>query len=213
MISNTDNRAVTPWASYDGLVWAKFIDEDCLDQKAENDNILMRLADVLLMYAEAKIELGEIDESVLNAMNQVRARAYGVSVNQTTDYPEITGDSQTELRKALRIERRMEFAMENVIRYNDIIRWRLAEKVLNNPRYGMLNPPELKERVVDKGLWFFAETPPIDEDGVVDFQPLYEQGFIRLLRDRNFDPTKHYLWPIPSSEILINENMTQNPGY
>ncbi|HHX69982.1 MAG TPA: RagB/SusD family nutrient uptake outer membrane protein, partial [Gallicola sp.] len=28
-----------------------------------------------------------------------------------------------------------------------------------------------------------------------------------------FDASKHYLWPIPTTEIIINENMTQNPGY
>ncbi len=30
---------------------------------------------------------------------------------------------------------------------------------------------------------------------------------------RSFDPSKHYLWPFPQSEIDINENLVQNPGY
>ena len=51
------------------------------------------------MYAEAKIELNEIDASVLNAMNQVRARAYGVAVTNTSAYPAITTTDQTALRK------------------------------------------------------------------------------------------------------------------
>ena len=35
------------------------------------------------MYAEAKMELNEIDDSVLEAINRVRARAYGVEVSAT----------------------------------------------------------------------------------------------------------------------------------
>lgn len=211
--ANADNRAVDTWAAFNGLVWAKHIDEGWLDQKADNDNILMRYADVLLMYAEAKIELGEIDQTVLDAMNDVRARAYGVNRSETASYPEITITNQTELKNLLRVERRMEFAQENALRYNDVIRWRLAEKTFNLPRYGMLDVEELREKVVNKGLWFFPETPAIDDDGVADFKPMYDKGLIKLLINRSFDPAKHYLWPIPVSEIVINENMKQNPGY
>ena len=72
----------------------------------------MRYADVLLMYAEAKIELNEIDNSVLNAINSVRARAYGVDAANVAMYPAVTTTDQTELRKTVRIERRMELANE-----------------------------------------------------------------------------------------------------
>lgn len=213
LVDNKDNRAVVQWCSYNGLAWAKHIDEDYLDLRSENDNLIMRYADVLLMYAEAKIELGEIDDSVLDAMNQVRARAYKVEVTDVSSYPAITETEQNKLRRILRTERRMEFAKENTIRYNDILRWRIAEKVLNLPQYGILDVAQLREEVVNQGLWFLPEAPSIDEDGVVDLSPLYEKGLIRFLSQRNFDPAKHYLWPIPTTEIQINENMTQNPGY
>ena len=213
LVKNNDNRAVDTWAPFNGLAWAKYVDDTWIDQITDNDNILMRYADVLLMYAEAKIELNDIDVTVTNAINQVRARAYGVDVSETSSYPEVILTDQNELRKSLRIERRMEFAKENAIRYWDIMRWRLAEKVLNLPRYGMLDVADLKEKVVSKGLWFFPEIPPIDEDGIADFQPMYEKGLVRILVTRSFDAPKHYLWPIPTTEIIINENMTQNPGY
>ena len=213
MVSNTDNRAVLQYASYNALVWKKKIDEDWLDLQTDPDNIVMRYADVLLMYAEAKIELNEIDQSVLDAMNMVRARAYKVDYTETTFYPAITTTDQEELRKILRIERRMEFAFEGT-RYHDLIRWRLAEKALNNhPIFGILDPADLKDKLVSKGLWFFPETPEIDEDGLPDFSAMYEQGLIKLLAERTFDVSKQYLWPIPSTEIEINTNMKQNPGY
>src|SRR5699024_8221756 len=99
-----------------------------------------------------------IDESVLNAINRVRARAYGVTLNDTNLYPAVSTTDQSRLRKILRMERRMEFAFEGK-RYADIIRWQIADKVLNRPIYGMLDPGELRQKIVDKGLWFFPDTP------------------------------------------------------
>jgi hypothetical protein len=95
----------------------------------------------------------------------------------------------------------------------DIIRWKLAEKVLNLPNYGMLDVAALRTKVVNMGLWFFPNTPQIDNDGVADFSPIYNAGLIKLLGFRTFYSNKQYLWPIPSKEILINANLTQNPNY
>lgn len=210
---NHDTRTNKTYASFNALLWKKGVDEDWSDdKKPEVDKFIIRYADILLMYAEAKIELGEIDDSVLDAMNMIRARAYGVDKDDIASYPAITSTDQAELRKTVRIERRMELAYEG-LRYMDIIRWRLAEKVLNTNVYGMLDPAELKEKLVDKGLWFFPEVPPVDEDGVPNFDAIYNQGLIKLLAIRSFDPAAHYLWPIPSKEVLINDNLSQNPGY
>ncbi|WP_321343094.1 RagB/SusD family nutrient uptake outer membrane protein [uncultured Draconibacterium sp.] len=212
-VTNNDTKSNAAYASFNGLAWRKGIDTDWSDNKrTDPDKIIMRYADVLLMYAEAKIELNEIDESVFDAINQVRARAYGVSVDDVANYPAVTVTDQAELRKELRIERRMELAFEGR-RYMDLMRWKLAEKTLNIPTYGLLDVAELREKVVNQGLWFFPETPEIDEDGIADFSPMYNAGLIKLLGLRTFDASKQYLWPIPSKEILINENLVQNEGY
>jgi hypothetical protein len=211
--TNNDSRGTIQWASWNGLVWKKGVNEDWSDDRlTDPEKKIIRYADVLLMYAEASIELNNIDQSVLDAINQVRARAYQVAVEETDRYPAVTTTDQSALRQAVRLERRMEFALEN-LRYMDIIRWGLAEKVLNNDIYGMLDVAELREKVVARDLWFFPETPPVDEDGVADFTPMYEKGLIKLLADRNFDAGRQYLWPIPTKEILINGNMRQNSGY
>lgn len=212
-VENRDTRSVAEYASFNGLVWKKGIDGDWLlnSWRTEPDRIIMRFADVLLLYAEAKIELNEIDESVVDAINQVRARAYGVAPAAKADYPAVAMADQASLRKTLRIERRMEFALEG-IRYMDIIRWQLAEKVLNKPNYGLLDPADLREKVTSKGLWFFPETPEIDEDGVADFSSLAAAGLIKQLAVRKFDASRQYLWPIPSTEVLTS-GLTQNPNY
>lgn len=210
---NNDTRSVAQFTSYNGLVLKKGVDTDWSDDNlTDPDKVIVRFADVLLMYAEASIELDQIDQSVLEAINTVRARAYKVPVSQTESYPAITTTDQGALRRLVRIERRMEFAMEG-LRYMDLIRWRLAEKVLNRNIYGMLDVEELKAKVVNQGLWFFPEVPQIDEDGSPDFSAMYNAGLINLLAIREFDPGKQYLWPIPTSEILINDNLEQNPGY
>jgi hypothetical protein len=211
--TNNDTRSIGQYASYNGLALKKGIDESWTDDnQADPEKKIIRFADVLLIYAEASIELNQIDQTVLDAMNMVRARAYKVSKDQIESYPEITTTDQAELRKLVRIERRMEFSDEG-LRYMDIIRWRIAEKVLNRDTYGMLDVTELREKVVNPGLWFFPWTPEIDEDGSPDFSSLYNAGLIKLLSTRDFDASKQYLWPIPTSEILINENLDQNPGY
>lgn len=212
MINNKDTRSVDTYAAYNGLALKKGVDEDWTDDNETDFDIrIMRYADILLMYAEAKIELDEIDPTVLAAMNEVRARAYQVEKDEITEYPEISSLDQHELRKILRNERRVEFAWENR-RFFDLMRWRIADEALTRPIYGLLDPAELKERIIDKDLWFWSETPEIDENGLPDFSSLYEAGHIKLLVERNFDE-RQYLFPIPSKEILINKNLTQNPGY
>ncbi len=98
------------------------------------NNKVIRYADVLLMYAEACCELGGADlTAAKNALNEVRTRAglatfpgytYKVNgINQTTT------DTQEDLRKAIRHERRVELAME-AHRWFDLCRWGVAKATL-----------------------------------------------------------------------------------
>ena len=211
-VTNNDSKGVTQHSVYSGLIWKKWIDETWNDDnKADPDMFIVRYADVLLMYAEAKIELGNIDQSVLDAMNMVRARAYGVNKSQTSGYPEINTSDQDRLRTILRMERRMELCFEGR-RYMDLIRWKAAEIALNYAKYGWYTSVVMK-KIVNDGLWPLPAIPQIDEYGIPNLTPIYEKGYYSLLSDWKFDASKNYLFPIPSSEILINNNLTQNPNY
>lgn len=77
----------------------------------------------------------------------------------------------------------------------------------------MLDVADLRTKVVQPGLWFFPTTPDIDENGTPNLLPMYEAGLVRRLAVRTFDASKQYIWPIPTKEILINENLDQNSGY
>jgi hypothetical protein len=160
---------------------------------------------MLLTYAEAKVELNEIDASVLDAINMVRARAYNVPVTETTLYPTVTTTDPVELRKIVRRERRVEFPREG-LRYMDLIRWKLAEKALTRPVIGLPDP-----LVQNRSKWPFPGVTPLDEDGIADYS-----GFgndVKIVAQRNFDKTRQYLWPIPAIELRVNPKLIQNPNY
>lgn len=96
------------------------------ENMSEINYMILRYADVLLMYAEAKNELGELTEDIWNTtVREVRRRA-GFAQSSALDYP---GSDPEVLRTHIRYERRAEFAGEGYY-YNDIRRWKIAETVL-----------------------------------------------------------------------------------
>jgi starch-binding outer membrane protein, SusD/RagB family len=92
--------------------------------------ILLRYAEILLTYAEAKVELNSIDNGVYDAINAIRERP-------DVAMPAITpGKTQAELRDIIRHERLVELAFEGQ-RYFDIRRWQIAGDVMPGKVYGM----------------------------------------------------------------------------
>lgn len=77
---NADINSGAAWTSFAnaglGYIWKKFSNETVEAINTQTCNVpLMRYAELLLTYAEAKIELGELDDSVYDAINQVRNRS------------------------------------------------------------------------------------------------------------------------------------------
>jgi hypothetical protein len=139
--------------------------------------ILLRFAEVLLTYAEAKIELNQIDQSVYDAINRVRTRS-------DVGLPALTsGLTQAELRNIVRRERTIELAWEGWHLF-DIRRWKTAATVMPGKVYGIT--------YVSGANLVTVEVPSV------------------LI---TFDPAKHYLWPVPQTEAVLNPNLGQNPGW
>lgn len=113
-----------------GYYIRKYFDPTAPEGMAAGLNlILMRYADILLMHAEAKNELGEMDEAVWNqTIRLIRQRA-GFTDASALSYP--TGDMQ----KIIRRERRTELAMEG-LRLFDIRRWKTIETLMNGNPHG-----------------------------------------------------------------------------
>jgi hypothetical protein len=199
------NEDVTnPFATFTGYLWRKYTDPEDYPQRIDNSElnfIIIRYAEVLLTYAEARIESGNIDQSVLDAINRVRARGYGVDLAQTTEYPAITTTNQSELRRIVRRERKVEFANEG-LRLFDIRRWRIADEVMDGTFVGR-----------PRGA--YATIPNAPDIGDATGHPDY-MGMLDLYRNvepRSFNPDKDYLWAIPQEEIDVNDEISQNPGY
>ncbi len=132
-----------------GFTLKKYINAQDLAQPANcGINImLMRYAEILLIYAEAKIELSQLDKSVLDAINLVRQRP---DVNMP---PVKELGSQEAMRQLVRKERLIELAFEG-LRYIDLRRWRVAEQVLPGKVYGMT--------YVDNGVLKTVEAPAFE---------------------------------------------------
>lgn len=109
----------------------KYIDPLDLAQPANGgiNLILMRYAEILLTYAEAKIEINQLDQSVIDAINKVRQRP-------DVGLPAIALSDQSKLREIVRHERKVELAFEG-LRYFDLMRWKLAEQLMTGNVYGM----------------------------------------------------------------------------
>jgi hypothetical protein len=199
----TNQDVTNPYATFTGYCWRKY---DALEDFQKNQQktselnfIYMRYAEALLTYAEAKIEMDDIDQSVLDVINKVRARAYGVNPSQTSKYPAITTTDQDKLRKKVRYERTVEFANEG-LRFFDIRRWDIGKDVKDGPLIGR-----------PKGAYkTIPHAPSIDKNG----HPHYDgmRNLYRIVEHRTFTK-KNYWWAIPQSEIDVDDNLTQNPGY
>lgn len=93
--------------------------------KSDTNWMVFRYAEILLNYAEACIELGNVADALV-AINQIRERA-GIATRANVDLEQV------------RHERKMELAFENH-RWWDIRRWRIADQLLNAKKFMALNP-------------------------------------------------------------------------
>jgi starch-binding outer membrane protein, SusD/RagB family len=170
-----------------GYVWKKYIDSTQYSWETKTGFILMRYAEILLSYAEAKIELNQIDASVVNAINAVRTRA---------GQPLIALGSQTQMRAIVRREREVELGGEG-IRLFDLRRWNLYGDANTGPVVGAalnpLAPPP---------------TPTFNIDGIPTYTTTGRINFRNQVRN-NTDP-KFKLWPIPQFEIDVNPGLLPN---
>ena len=187
-----------------GYLWRKYADENTeLLMSSSSNLILMRYAEILLSYAEAKIELNELDESVYSAINEVRKRA---------GMPEVSTDrkgDQNKMRQLIRRERKVELALEGLL-FVDVRRWGIGDMLNEHPSYGQPKPDIRYEGLEPTDIPDFKT----DERHDLNDIPSYEDYKDKLrVRDRNryWDP-KFTWWPIPRLETDRDPNLT-NPDY
>ncbi len=175
-----------------GYVWNKYNDSTQYTFESRVGFILMRYADILLTYAEAKTELNELDATVLSAINLVRARA---------GQPAAVSGSQTAMRTLIRRERAVEFAGEG-LRLFDLRRWDIYAKANSGPVVGISLNPAIP-----------AARPTFDADNIPSYTASINQRIRFRNQIRNNSNAKYKLWPIPQAEIDNNSKIKQNLGW
>ncbi len=204
--------------------------------KNENDLIIYRYAEILLNLAEAKAEKGTLTQSDIdNTIKLLRDRVGMPNMNMAAanekpdpymeaQYPLVSGANKGVILE-IRRERRIELVMENH-RYYDMMRWK-AGKQFERQFKGIYIP----------GPGFYD----MDGDGKPDLcihekgqKPSDLQGATQVLEigsniilengtsgnivinpniKKKWDESKDYLFPIPITEIIMNPDLAQNPGW
>ncbi|WP_298714358.1 RagB/SusD family nutrient uptake outer membrane protein [Chitinophaga sp.] len=146
----------------------------------------MRLADLYLLYAEALNEVNGPNPTSIEYVDYIRTRA-GIPgvVEAWTNWSRVPNKFTTKegLRQIIQQERLNELAFEGH-RFWDLRRWKRSIDELNKPIMGW-------DMVQEKPEFYYRP------------RLLYRQSF--QMRD--------YLWPLHENDLLVNENLVQNPGW
>ena len=150
--------------------------------------IYYRYTEVLLGYAEAQNEAVGPDASVYSAINAIRSRV---------GLPGLTaGLSQSQMRDAIRQERRVELCFENK-RFFDIKRWKIGEQVMTVDLHGMKIENTVPSN--NSGVWKYTVIGLSDAPSTT----VHPHSFA----------AKGYMQPIPVPVLNQNTNLVQTPGY
>ncbi|MFT4093719.1 MAG: RagB/SusD family nutrient uptake outer membrane protein [Niabella sp.] len=136
--------------------------------------------------------LGEMYLNYAEALNEAQGAVddvykYVNLIRERSGLPDLaSGLTQDEMRERIRHERRIELAFETH-RYFDCHRWKIAQTTDNAAIHGMNT--NVGSSLTDESYW------------------------VRTTLETRIFTTKHYLWPIPQSEIDKNKNLVQNYGW
>lgn len=183
--------------TYSGYYMRKYVEPSTVKYVGHDDNdiVMIRFAEVLLNYAEAKEQLGTLTQDDLDkSINLLRNRV-GMVKLELANLP-AGSDIRTEIRR----ERRVELFFEGH-RFFDIIRWKqgelLAEDLLG-----------VNKRWLDQGRL------SVNLNTDLTWKTKNGQQYLLIETGRQFDPNKHYLLPVPFKQMQLNPNLApQNPGW
>ena len=185
-----------------GFYFKKYNDpEIAVNYNMAHNNInILRYSEVLLIYAEAMLNLqgGTLTQEQIDyTINKLRKRV-GMHEMKLDELAQWHMDLTTELRR----QRRVELTLDGM-RYPDILRWHEGELRMGRAITG----PSAQVCINDLGTNPYADNG-VDEFGDIIFEKSKAEG-----GSRTFDPAKNYLWPVPYAERLKNPALGQNPGW
>lgn len=184
-------------------------DENNRDNDANTaDKPIFKIEEILLNYAEVMYELGSFGQDVADkTINKLRPRAKvaNMVVSEINDSFDPQRDKSVDpVIWEIRRERIVELMGEGFGFY-DVRRWKKADYFVNRPQYGMW----AKKSEIGTGKIVNLATGFPDENA--------EEGYIYLFNFPLLDGKgwldKYYLYMIPTNDIILNPNLSQNPGW
>jgi hypothetical protein len=196
-----------------------------------NEMLYFRLGEALLVYAEAKAELGTLTQNDLDiSLNKLRDRVNMPPLNMANAnahpdsylealYPNVTGSNKGVILE-IRRERRIELVMENGTRWDDLMRWK-AGHLVTRPFLGMYFPGpgfyDLDRNGVNDVEIYSGAKPPLTGPYQMPLTDLTSSSGGNIWIHQNivkrFDESKDYLWPLPIEDLNLNKNLVQNPNW
>ena len=181
--------------TYTGYYMRKYVEPSTVQYVGHDDNdiIFIRLAEVYLNYAEAKMNMGTLSQEDLDkTINKLRDRVGMVHLN-LSDIP-----AGSTIEKEIQRERRVELFFEGH-RYFDIRRWKQGE-LLAEPLLGVCRD------------WIDQSRIDVDLNSLT-WRNVDGKDYLLLEDNRRFEE-KHYLFPIPFKQTELNKNLNpNNPGW
>lgn len=206
--------------------------------KSYQDLHIFRYAEILLIYAEAKAELGTLDQNDIDkSIKLLRDRVGMPNLNMAeananpcaylsaaeTGYPNVTGSNKGVILE-IRRERMVEMFDENK-RWYDILRWRNGQAFTHDILGIYVPGPGIYDLNGDgkNDVHFYKNGESAStEAGVVgrkiDSDVFFTEGdhgyVIHPLSDNGkWNEERDYLYPLPVLEMQLNEALTQNPEW
>ncbi len=186
--------------------------------------IYFRFGETLLIYAEAKAELGTITQADLDkSINKLRDRVGmpHLSTNVASD-PNFEFSNLQPIIQEIRRERKVELACEG-FRVDDIMRWAAADELIvnkipvgakksqwDNFKFSDYLPEATPD--IDRQSKFMERLNDVEVDGsgyVKPFKNILNGG----TQGYKFNVGRDYLYPIPTNQLTLNPNLKQNPGW
>jgi hypothetical protein len=175
------------------------------DNYGKVDGMVFRYAEALLNFAEAKAELGTLSQADLDrSINLIRNRVGLPELSLEVGYtdPQWNFPELDPIINEIRRERRVELALEG-FRHDDLMRWAATDLIKGERWRGARfilgkSFPEIEDQI---------SNIRIDENRYIDlYRTAIPNGF-------GFNENRDFLHPIPTTELTLNPNLEQNPGW
>ena len=193
---------------------------------------ILRYADVLLMLAEAENELNGPTAAAYEAVNKVRRRGFGLSIDAVSAKDLVTGLSKATFFDALVNERSFELGGEGIRKY-DLIRWNLLGTKINATKTALANLQARTGVYANFPTSMYYKNGTVADDGAVWANSLYAPApsatpagttkiswigtsintTILARYAIGYTDAKSELLPLPQATRGANFNLTQNPNY